>query len=111
MRPVTITIPSEPEYVSTLRLVTASIAQKMGFDIEAIDDLRVCIAEAVNYAMKTNETITVHFEEQTDRLVIDVEATADEKDQDGLDLRAQIMESLLDAVVIEKNHLELTKIL
>ena len=61
MKAVALQIPSRPEYVTTLRLVTASIAQKMHFDIEAIDDLRVCVSEAVNYLLPSNEEILIRL--------------------------------------------------
>lgn len=111
MKAVALQIPSRPEYVTTLRLVTASIAQKMHFDIEAIDDLRVCVSEAVNYLLPSNEEILIRFEEKEDRLVIEIIATIEETKDEGYTLHHQIMETLLDDVEVEAGHLLLTKVL
>ncbi|MDO5690390.1 MAG: ATP-binding protein [Tissierellia bacterium] len=48
---IQIIIPSKPEYVSTVRLATSSMASHVGFDVEAIEDLRVAISEACNMMM------------------------------------------------------------
>jgi len=39
-------VPGKPEYVSTVRMAAASVAANAGFDIEAIDDIKVAISEA-----------------------------------------------------------------
>ncbi|MDD7593856.1 MAG: ATP-binding protein [Peptoniphilaceae bacterium] len=111
MQGVQLIIPARPEYVTTLRLVTASVAQKMGFDIEAIDDLRVSVSEAVNYLWAANEEIEISFEEQIDRLTIDIRANLEETSDEGTKLHHQIMESLMDEVHFAQSSLSMTKIL
>ncbi|WP_066925377.1 ATP-binding protein [Murdochiella massiliensis] len=110
MKPVELCIPSQAEYVTTLRLVTASIAQKMQFDMEAIDDLRVCVSEAVNYLLPSNEKIRVRFLEEEDRLVIEIFATGEETRDEGYMLHRQIMETLLDGVETDNDTLRLIKL-
>lgn len=39
-------IPAKPEYVGVVRLAVSSIANRAGFDIEAIEDIKVAVAEA-----------------------------------------------------------------
>lgn len=107
---VRLTIPSKPEYVTTLRLVTAAIANKQGFDIEAVDDLRVCVSEAVNYLFAFNEEISVSFEEEDDRLVIVIEAQRSDEEDDGTMLHRQIMESLMDELKLGPSEIRLIKI-
>ena len=41
-----IKVPGKPQYVGTVRLTIASIASGLGFDIEAIDDIKVAVSEA-----------------------------------------------------------------
>jgi len=41
-----ISVPGKPEYVGTVRIAIAHIAAGIGFDIEAIDDIKVAVSEA-----------------------------------------------------------------
>jgi serine/threonine-protein kinase RsbW len=41
-----LTVPGKAEYVSTVRLAVSSLAAKSGFDIEAIEDIKVAVSEA-----------------------------------------------------------------
>ncbi|MDR3364900.1 MAG: ATP-binding protein [Clostridiales Family XIII bacterium] len=52
-------VPGKPEYVGTIRLAAASVASFAGFDIEAIEDIKVAISEAC-----TN--IVCHSHDETD---------------------------------------------
>lgn len=109
METVKLVIPSNPKYVTTLRLVTASIAQQMGFDIEAVDDLRVCVSEAVNYLFNFNEKIKIIFSEEKENLVITISAKVPMDDSKEGKLHRMIMESLLDEVEDRKDGLVLIK--
>lgn len=40
-------VPAKPEYVGVVRLSVSGIANRMGFDYEEIEDLKVAVAEAV----------------------------------------------------------------
>ena len=42
----TISVPGKAEYVGTVRMAVSHIASKIGFDIEAIDDIKVAVSEA-----------------------------------------------------------------
>jgi serine/threonine-protein kinase RsbW len=39
-------VPGKPEYVGTVRMTVAHVASRAGFDIEAIDDIKVAVSEA-----------------------------------------------------------------
>ena len=39
-------IPGKPEYVTMIRLATASLASVNGFDVDQIEDIKVAVAEA-----------------------------------------------------------------
>ena len=39
-------VPGKPEYVGTVRLAVSSLANCAGFDIEAIEDIKVAVSEA-----------------------------------------------------------------
>nr|WP_281064497.1 anti-sigma B factor RsbW [Cytobacillus eiseniae] len=52
-------IPAKPEFVSVMRLTLSGIANRMGFDYEEIEDLKIAISEActnaVQHAYKNND--------------------------------------------------------
>jgi len=39
-------IPGKPEYVGTIRIAIAHAISRLGYDIEAIDDIKVAVSEA-----------------------------------------------------------------
>jgi len=41
-------VPGCPEYVGTVRIAIAHAASRVGFDIEAIEDIKVAVSEACN---------------------------------------------------------------
>lgn len=49
---IEMTIPSKPEYVGVIRLTVSAIANRMGFDIEEIEDIKVAVAEGCTNAIK-----------------------------------------------------------
>jgi len=56
---LTMSVPGKPEYVGTVRIAVAHAAGHAGFDIEAIDDIKVAVSEActniVCHAHKTQD--------------------------------------------------------
>lgn len=49
---IVLVLPNKPEYVSVARLTVSGIASRMGFDIEAIEDIKLAVAEACTNAIK-----------------------------------------------------------
>ncbi len=96
METVKLLIPSDPQYVTTLRLVASSIARKMDFDIDVIEDIRVCVSEAVNYLFPINKQIEIIFDESEEALKVIIKAG--KTDDEGSDLHRMILESLMDEV-------------
>lgn len=45
-------LPLNPAYVSAARLTASSIANRMGFDIEEIEDIKAAVSEACTYLIK-----------------------------------------------------------
>lgn len=57
-------VPGKPEYVGAVRLAISSLANNAGFDIEAIEDIKVAVSEACtnivrhgNVELKEGESI------------------------------------------------------
>ncbi|MCR1899988.1 ATP-binding protein [Irregularibacter muris] len=73
---VSLSLPNAPEYVSIARLTLSGIANRMGFNIEDIEDLKVAIAEACTNALKhgcdSNSNYNIVFFICDNKLVIDV---------------------------------------
>lgn len=62
---VELILPFKAEYVSTARLVASSLANRIGFDIEVIEDIKVAISEVcskiVNIGSKVTENYKIIF--------------------------------------------------
>jgi len=53
---VLLTLPAKAEYVSTARLVASSIANRIGFDIDEIEDVKVAVSEVCSTFVKKTAT-------------------------------------------------------
>ncbi|WP_130863085.1 ATP-binding protein [Bacilliculturomica massiliensis] len=69
-----ISVPGKPEYVSTVRMTVSALANSAGFDIEAIEDIKVAVSEActnvVRHGVEELNGYEVSCELGDDRLVI-----------------------------------------
>ena len=69
---LTLNVPGKAEYVGTVRIAVAHIASRAGFDIEAIDDIKVAVSEAcTNIILHAHENTAYNY---------DVQVELDEKD-------------------------------
>ena len=73
---ISMKIPSKPEYVGVIRLTVSAIANRIGFNIEEIEDIKVAVAEACTNAIQHScngiNEFYVDFEVASDRLAITV---------------------------------------
>jgi Anti-sigma regulatory factor (Ser/Thr protein kinase) len=71
---IVLSLPFKAEYVSVVRLTVSGIANRMGFDIETIEDIKVAVAEVcnklVNSGCNADSSYNVSFEINKDKLVI-----------------------------------------
>lgn len=71
-----LSVPGKPEYVSTVRMTVSALANSAGFDIEAIEDIKVAVSEActnvVRHGVKALNGYEVSCEMKEDRLVISI---------------------------------------
>ena len=121
---VNLSLPSKPEYVSVARLTASFVANKMGFDIEAIEDIKLAVGEACNNAVihsGSHDTYNLEFIQSNETLVIEikdfgngfntnsyVEPKLEEPQENGLGLF--IIKSLMDSVSIESEEGQGTRI-
>ena len=56
-------ISANPEFVSIIRLTTSGLANKIGFSIDDIEDIKVAVSEACTNAIKhsNDEKVTITF--------------------------------------------------
>ncbi len=113
---ITLNLPCKKEYVVLARMTSSAIANKLSFDIEAIEDIKLAVSEACNniiqHSDNTKNEFTVNFDLQETQLVIEIvdhgkgfdyknykRPSIEELKGNGLGLF--IMQSLMDDVVIE----------
>lgn len=121
---VSIALPCKSEYVSVVRLSASVIANQMGFDIEAIEDIKVAVGEACNNAVIHSAcdcTFNIRFTVEKDRFVCEISdcgkgfdfeeyTEPDLANPKGNGLGIFIMKSLMDEVHLESEEGNGTKI-
>ncbi|NLM73998.1 MAG: anti-sigma regulatory factor [Clostridiaceae bacterium] len=107
---VTLKIPVKAEYVSTARLTASGIASKIGFDFDAIEDIKVSISEVLGKIIEKQpeaEEIAILFENISDGLTIKFllsdNTVSDIFDGDEDSLSLAIVNSLMDEIDMQKN--------
>jgi serine/threonine-protein kinase RsbW len=58
---IELTMPFKAEYVSIARLTVSGIANRLGFDIETIEDIKVAVAEVCNKFVLKGSTIADNY--------------------------------------------------
>lgn len=110
-------ITANPEYVSIIRLTTSGIANKVGFCIDDIEDLKVAISEACTNAIKhsSEDRFIIIYSMIENGLSIEIidngkgydknsvsEPNIDNLKESGMGLF--IIESLMDDVIVESQE-------
>ncbi len=127
---LTFNVPGKPEYVGTIRIAIAQVAGHAGFDIEAIDDIKVAVSEAcTNIVCHSHEEedfvydVILELEESKLTIIVKddgtgfrmenyVEPSPGEAHGNGLGLF--IIKALMDEVTIDSElgqgtHISMTK--
>ncbi|NMA66004.1 MAG: hypothetical protein GX957_07145 [Clostridiaceae bacterium] len=114
---VSLALPAKAEYVSVARLTASGISSFMGFDFDAIEDIKVSISEVLGKIIekaKGTGQVTIIFESHADSLKInfltdnDTVSNVFEDEADSFSLA--IVEALMDETDIKKNDKILTTI-
>ena len=109
-------IASNPQYVSVIRLTTSGIANKIGFCLEDIEDIKVAVSEACTNAIKhsLDNKFSVEYTIFENGLIITIIDSGKGYDVDSIDvpnleepkesgLGLFIIKSLMDEVEIKSN--------
>lgn len=89
-------IPNKTENVSLIRLAASFVAMKLNFDIEKIEDIKVCAAEACNYQIHRTENFEVKMIGNEDRLEIQFEFPKISPQEEETKFSVMIVQSLSD---------------
>lgn len=119
---VELKIPFAPEYVGTVRLAASSIALKVGFDIDDIEDIKVSISEVCNKFItcgsKKTDSLKIVFKAYSDKISVIFFCEDDSLscifDEKADAYAIAIMRALMDEVILcTKNGfiVELSKVL
>lgn len=113
MDEINIKLPAKPEYMSVARLTTAAIANRAGFNIDDIEDLKVAVSEAGTYLFNRFSCIpyiTIDYKIREDDNTINVCVRIPETslidgqaiDSKESELSLFIIESIVDKVIKEE---------
>lgn len=104
------TLPKKAENLYTIRLTTSSIASLRDFTIEQIEDLKICISEACNIAIKHSENKELELEYILLEDGIEISLNNLEVNQEYVEnqeLSRIILQALIDDVEINQSHIRM----
>lgn len=108
MDTVSLTIPPKTIYLKSMRLLAASLASDIGFDIEEVEDIRVVVSEAINYKM-SDRNIKINFYTKENLMKVEVIGKDREIEEENLKIKQIILEQLADKVEVVEDKIILTK--
>lgn len=111
---ILITLPKKSEYISTLRLTTSSIASKIDFNIESLEDIKLLISETCIFLIKNFEKkekpLEIEYILKEKGIEISITDKNIEKiNVDEENMSMMIVKSLSDKVEIKENKVTITK--
>ena len=108
MDTISLTIPPKTIYLKSMRLLAASLASDIGFDIEEVEDIRVVVSEAINYKM-SDRNIKINFYTKENLMKVEVIGKVREIEDENLKIKQIILEQLADKVEVVEDKIILTK--
>lgn len=122
---IKLTLPVNAAYVSAARLTASSIANRLNFDIEEIEDIKVAVSEACAYIIKRpclrqKNDFKIEFDFSKDNIKILLSVEYDEKeDFDNDEMSLCVIKALMDSfnitydggllnMTIEKKHISIS---
>ena len=112
---VTVSIPKKPDYISTVRLISSSLANKIGYNIEQIEDLKVAMGEAciLSFGKSIDEEVKIVYNLLKEKLEV-VVSWAESISEEGEETKESnmgkmIIESLMDEVYYLDNEIKIVK--
>lgn len=104
---IQLSLPVNAAYVSAARLTASSVANRMGFDIDEIEDIKAAVSEACTYTIKklsinNNENFSIMFFLKQDVLEISIETKADlEMETQEEEMSLIMIKALMDEMEVD----------
>ena len=115
---ISLIIPAKPDYLLTARLTASSVASRMGFDINDVEDIKTAAAECMLIIMRQRKHAKVQLEivnsgEKIQVRVFGLEGEAPDIDieADESSLSRYLIEALADESSFEEENSEISRIL
>jgi len=109
---VSVTVPADVSYVSTLRLTTASLAARCGLTIDDIEDLRLAVDEACALLLPhatAGSNLEIHFVLAQGEIVVDATVhSADDAEPDRTGFAWTVLGALANRVDVQRDSELLT---
>lgn len=103
---IELTLPINAAYVSSARLTGSSIANRMGFDIDEIEDIKAAVSEACTYIIKQYSSSTknsfkimFHLTDETLKITMILESSI-KSSGTGDDMGLLMIKALMDELNI-----------
>jgi len=103
---IELTLPLNSAYVSAARLTASSIANRLGFDIDEVEDVKVAVSEACTYAVKqfsnnNNNSFRILFTIYGNALKVNLLLETKEKADFSSDMSIIMIKALMDELDID----------
>ncbi len=113
---ITLTLPAVPDFVRLARLTVASLATKVGFSYDEVEDLRIAVGEGCSLLIGPDGgsgTLTLRFRASPTGLDVQMDRAPSDAalDGEGSDLSAQILDAVVDRYEFSSldGHVSLSK--
>ncbi|MDR1001263.1 MAG: ATP-binding protein [Clostridiales bacterium] len=108
---IQLSLPLNSAYVSAARLTSSSVANRLRFDTDEIEDIKAAVSESCTYIIKSQcdqaENFVVRFYTSVDLLKVEIRAAGCQNiDNDEMSLT--VIKALMDDVTIKKVNNETT---
>jgi len=110
-------IPNKADYISLVRLMSSAIGNKIGFNIDEIEDLKVAMGEAciLSFVKEEKEDIEIMYTIYPDKLMVIISRTGELKtlieETKEVQLGKMIIESLMDEAYYSDNEITIIKLI
>ncbi len=121
---IKLTLPINAAYVSAARLTASSVANRLNFDIEEIEDIKVAVSEACAYIIRENSfnsngDFKIEFDLSADKIKItlSIEVNDNKFEVDDAEMSLLVIKAVMDSfsvncengifnMIIEKKHIQ-----
>lgn len=102
-------MPAKAEFISIVRLTTSAIANKLNFDIDTIEDLKMTISEMSNIALSSDDIEDLELEYllgESDLEVTVKKSKTVNKDDENIEMSKVIIEALMENVEFSEEFIK-----